>query len=129
MPAEKEELTEAQWLKALRTTDLEQIQEDLTDGLGGFCCLGIACIYDPRIENSNTVQFKIQNIPIDEDFQLMTELSDEIGFSTGTPLSWMNPDQASLCVSANDEVGMTFSEIADWWEAGQLVDSFGKPQS
>lgn len=113
-----EELTEAEWLRELRTTSVRQARGEWREGDEAFCCLGLACERDSRITWHGG------------DYRLNDrDISWKMTTHVGGVLSWMNADQADLCVEANDTMRMTFAEIADWWEAGQPVDAIvGAPE-
>ncbi len=108
------ELTEQEWLAALRSGGYEQTVGVMKSSVtGGYCCLGVACELDQRITN-----------PEDEDGifnfdgQIVSAISAAIVVDdSATPWSWMTPDQGFALSQMNDN-GSTFTEIADAWEAG-----------
>lgn len=128
------ELTEAEWLHLLRTTTDAQTQGHLRTSTGfltswAYCCLGIACEADPRIERTGPYGYSVR---YGDGPARITRISGEgsikHGDTWGTPWTWMTPAEGEWCAAANDSADMTFTEIADWWESGKPLNSNAIPK-
>ncbi len=107
--SEASELTEQEWLAALRSGGYEQAIGVMKTHQGGYCCLGLACELDQRITN-------LDDDPL-FDGQMVSPISAAIDVGdSATPWSWMTPAQGRALSEMNDN-GSTFTEIADAWEA------------
>lgn len=92
------------WVKALRSGKFAQTKEKLYDGKG-YCCLGVLC----RVVRPKDYWYDVHewaNVHGDEDFS--QERRKELGISEAVQ---------SRLVGMNDNMGKTFSEIADYIEA------------
>jgi hypothetical protein len=122
--------TEA-WLDALRSGDYKQVQRKLTDGKGGYCCLGVLCeakglpkkviegpegdlasIYYVFDRENNSLSAGI--IPHREQSTILEDLdlSKLVHTKEGCD------ELSSFLITMNDD-GKTFDEIADFIEAHQ----------
>jgi hypothetical protein len=102
----------AQWCKALRSGDYEQVSSYLRVGPNageehGYCCLGVLL----DIEGSE--DDKAQHA-FDDDYSLACltgTFSSVVGLSRST---------ATELADMNDDKGMSFDEIADWIEDNSI---------
>jgi len=97
-----------EWLHDLETTDAEQ-GEGLLHNEGAFCCLGRAC----EISDSAT-RSRFGYTINGGDWDSYT-INGHVWDTRIPQQSWMNQDQQSACVSANDILGWSLKQIALWW--------------
>lgn len=97
------------WLKALRSGEYAQTKGTLTNGKGGFCCLGVLqhCVDNGQCE-----------VDVDNNYRVVPSKAwyAEHGIKHG---SWKDKDIQTL-VEMNDgwqEKQANFKEIADYIEA------------
>lgn len=105
MTPNKRQLTK--WIRALRSGEYAQTTHRLQDEYG-YCCLGVACEVLLPIKIRNRFGFLTGSIPIDQIDapQWLIDLNKDFDAKTG----W-------LLTKVNDELELTFDEIADCLEA------------
>lgn len=92
----------AKWVEALRSDKYFQCRDELTDGLGGFCCIGVA--YEVMVGSADHLQ-----------------CDDEDPTFTAAGAIGLPGDQRDVLIKMNDgdmrQRGKSFAEIADYIEA------------
>lgn len=111
-------LTEPQklWLADLRSGKYEQATEALQKG-DGFCCLGLACMTAKEhgdLSIKKDASGMLDGVELSEYTDVMEWLGlhDEQGSLTSFILMDGNNEASSL-IHMNDDLGMSFTEIAD----------------
>jgi hypothetical protein len=92
----------AKWVEALRSGLYDQCRDELTNGLGGFCCIGVA--YELTGQKADHLQHR----------------DDDPTFTAAKRLG-LRADHRYILIKMNDgdanEPGKPFPEIADYIEA------------
>jgi hypothetical protein len=92
----------AKWVEALRSGKYDQCRNELTDGMGGFCCIGVAYEVSGKSAHELTGD-------------------DDAPTFTAAKLMGLRGEYRDTLIRLNDgdanENGKSFPEIADWIEA------------
>lgn len=116
-------ITKEQWVAALRSGQYRQtsgILCDLIEFDSGIelchCCLGVLAEQDPDYERFKEKKAEYWHFRGKaEDTTTECELGDY-----ARP-EWMSAKQEAAAIHANDNMGWSFDQIADWVEAGMKV--------
>ena len=102
----KKELKQ-KWIVALRSGEYKQVPSALElredDKIIGNCCLGVLC----RVADTQIINDRIQPDESGDDM-LSSETIEKVGISQ---------TEQNVLIEMNDDLGNSFSEIADWIEA------------
>ena len=119
----------ALWLTALRSGDYRQERGQLTtlrttdDGKveAAHCCLGVLCEVArlAGVELTVTEPFHAERVYDGEDNYPPSSVLSWAGLTTNNPIVRLTSGSGITLSMANDEVGLSFTEIADLVE-GQL---------
>lgn len=129
---EDQKMARADWVRALRSGEYGQTIGYLELTIGdstrpvGFCCLGVACASLPIPRIVDPVGFALYG-----DFgatftTLPTEAVSLLGLVTGNPQVQRSDGTWEYLTYLNDDIGLTFDQIADLIEA-QDEDWNGEP--
>lgn len=105
------------WIEALRSGKFNQTTGVLKSNSDGYCCLGVIC----EIQNIKSYQDYTSYTFVFEDFIEDKNLIPEDHFYD---MVGLDPIQLDFLVSANDNHGLSFDEIADllvWFSAGAEI--------
>lgn len=105
-----------EWVSALRSGEYRQIDSQLTDGAGGYCCLGVLCKVLGKTDGDMLWSDMPQGIGIGEiltnkDLMEYGMYSFKYPLPTATFALRYNGALEPLSV-LNDDKGLTFEEIA-----------------
>jgi len=119
-----------QWVEALRSGKYQQIKHKLrrkTDTGYGYCCLGVLCeIAKPLIPEADLLKLEenLEKGAYPSYTALKHLLTNYMGHQ---PISVQMPDNRLCAVyTLNDELEMSFAEIADLLEQTHLKDGEDK---
>jgi hypothetical protein len=99
------------WVAALRSGKYKQVKERLTNGKGGYCCLGVACKLKSLPRFRYGLSYFYSSVAHNNDLLLPREIRQDIGLD-----EYFQTELSSM----NDE-GSSFKEIADYIER-ELLD-------
>lgn len=137
----------AEWLQALRSGNFKQTKRTLSDGAGGFCCLGVLCevkglqkkvvedassasglhvtyIFDPTVDKDQTSTSLLDRgdasaaiIPGKYEDTILEDLA----LSTIVETPDGGTDSLDCVLMAMNDAGKPFAEIADYIEQVQAA--------
>lgn len=107
------------WIDALRSGEYSQTSQSLKDSQG-FCCLGVLCdLYLNEEPNPNGF-WKDDAFYYDNSYgdvwseeYLPEPVMDWAGLNDDNPRVWSNGVDKSICISDLNDMGTSFSQIAD----------------
>lgn len=117
-----------EWVRRLRSGDWAQAQGRLTDGIGGYCCLGVLCeigVERGRVEHAPvSLSYRTGDYNDATEVLIPSVWAEEIGMVFDLPEhpdvvvdgllfdSWDDYDAQGALASLNDS-GADFDQIAD----------------
>ena len=106
------------WVDDLRTTDAGQTRNKLRDGGNSFCCLGrLLNLVNPNGWSKDLLHWSPIGGGLKSAFDVPSPVLEDLG--------WLSRVQMTFASSLNDGRRFTFSEIADWVEAGMPTGGEG----
>jgi len=128
----------AEWLEALRSGDYQQTKRKLSDGDGGFCCLGVLCevkglpkqVVSPEVPEDRSVFYIFDGSDGSPDrmvnyagrsagvipFKYQPTILEDLDLTKSVTVDDSEDELSAHLMNMNDE-GVSFIEIADFIES------------